>query len=195
MWVQEPSPPALGGLASALTDDSIHDATGNHDHLANRLAFQVFRHVRHGQGQLDMKPLRRRTGIPAACWYCPAFSRRTCSTRSIRRRDHPSRPSASICSRFSSSKTLAIFAVALHSSSRVNVSAASVVADFQVIPEAWSGDRSQACDAALPALRNFLLRAPSSVELAMGIPVMGRCLPRLETAIPASGMTDRARDG
>ena len=58
--------------------------------------------------QRDTRPPRRRTAIPAACRYSPAVSRRTFSSRSIRRSDHPSRPSASICSRFSSSKTLAI---------------------------------------------------------------------------------------
>jgi hypothetical protein len=86
----------------------------------------------HG-GQLEDRPPRRRTGIPAACKYRPAVSRRTSSSRSIRRSDHPSRPSANICSRFSSPKTLAILTVGPHGPSRVNVSAASVVAGFQVI--------------------------------------------------------------
>jgi len=84
-------------------------------------------------GQLEARPPRRRTGIPAACKYRPAVSRRTCSSRSIRRSDQPSRPSVSICSRFSSPKTLAILAVGPHSPPRVNVSAVSVVAGFQVI--------------------------------------------------------------
>ena len=86
----------------------------------------------HG-GQLEASPPRRRTGMPAACKYSPAVSRRTWISRSIRRSDHPSRPSANICSRFSSPKTLAIPAVGPHGPLRVNVSAPSVVAAFQVI--------------------------------------------------------------
>ena len=58
-----------------------------------------------------------RTPTPAALRYALAVSRRTPSSRSIRRSDQPSRRSASTCCRFSSLKTLAIPADDLSSAS------------------------------------------------------------------------------
>ena len=49
-----------------------------------------------------------RTAIPAAVRYRLAVSRRTPVVSSMRRSDHPSRPSASTCSRFSVPKTFAM---------------------------------------------------------------------------------------
>ena len=48
----------------------------------------------------------RRSAIPATRRYSPAVSRRTPVACSMRRKDHPSRPSAMTCSRFSLLKTL-----------------------------------------------------------------------------------------
>ena len=49
-----------------------------------------------------------RIEIPAACRYALAVSRRTPVSAWIRRSDHPRRPSARTCSRFSLPKTFAI---------------------------------------------------------------------------------------
>src|SRR4029453_7246606 len=69
----------------------------------------------------------------AACRYALAVSRRTPVASSIRRSDHPSRPSAITCCRFSALKTLAIPAVGCLPSACVNVSAPGVaLAGFQV---------------------------------------------------------------
>jgi hypothetical protein len=46
------------------------------------------------------------TAIPAARRYAPAVSGRMCAALSMRRNDHPSRPSAMTCCFFSSLKTL-----------------------------------------------------------------------------------------
>jgi hypothetical protein len=74
-----------------------------------------------------------RTGTLAACRYALAVSRRTAVASSIRRSDHPSRPSAITCCRFSALKTLAIPAVGCLPSACVNVSApGAALAGFQV---------------------------------------------------------------
>ena len=54
------------------------------------------------------QPPGDRTPIPAALRYLPAVSRRTPVACSMRRKVHPSRPSAMTCCFFSSLKTLLI---------------------------------------------------------------------------------------
>jgi hypothetical protein len=74
-----------------------------------------------------------RTGTLAACRYALAVSRRTPVASSIRRSDHPRRPSAITCCRFSALKTLAIPAVGCFPTACVNVSAPGAsLAGFQV---------------------------------------------------------------
>ncbi len=59
-------------------------------------------------GHTPGRPPRPRTAIPAAFRYALAVSRRTPVACSMRRSDHPSRPSASTCCFLSSLKTLLI---------------------------------------------------------------------------------------
>jgi len=78
-------------------------------------------------------PPAGRTTTPAARRYPPAVSRRTPVSASIRRSDHPSRPSATTCCLLSSLKTFAILAPDHRSVAFVNVSERFLlVAGFQV---------------------------------------------------------------
>jgi hypothetical protein len=87
-----------------------------------------------GCGHRECRPPDRRTEIPAACRYVPAVSRRTPTSRSMRLSDHPSRPSASICSRLSSFKTFVIPAEGPRGPPpRQTSRSCPVVAGFQVI--------------------------------------------------------------
>ena len=73
-----------------------------------------------------------RTGMPAARRYPPIVSRRMCTAASMRRSDHPSRPSAMTC-------CLLFFAQDIahvdggYSPARINVLVRSPLAGFQVI--------------------------------------------------------------
>src|SRR6266481_3526489 len=62
-----------------------------------------------------------RTAIPAAFRYAPAVSRRTPVACSMRRKGHPSFPSAMTCCFFSSLKTLLMLTEAIGPLARVNV--------------------------------------------------------------------------
>ena len=75
-------------------------------------------------GQTLGRPPRSRTGIPAAFKYALAVSRRTVVACSMRRSDHPSRPSASTCCCLLSPKTLLMPATEHAFLADVNVSAA-----------------------------------------------------------------------
>ena len=57
-------------------------------------------------GERRPHPPDGRTGMPAARRYPPIVSRRMCTAASIRRSDHPSRPSAITCSLLSLLKAL-----------------------------------------------------------------------------------------
>jgi hypothetical protein len=67
------------------------------------------------------QPPGRRTLMPAAFRYALAVSRRTPVACSIRRKDQPSRPKASICCRLSSLNTLLMAPEATLPRSDVNV--------------------------------------------------------------------------
>lgn len=73
-----------------------------------------------------------RTATPAARRYSPAVSRRMPVSRSIRRRDHPSRPNAMTCCFLSSLKTLAMLTEATKLPARVNVLGGLYMAGFEV---------------------------------------------------------------
>ena len=74
-------------------------------------------------------------GIPAAFRYALAVSRRTAVAGSMRRSDHPSRPSASTCCCLSSPKTLLMPAKEHAFPAAVNVSAATCGGRFSGVHE------------------------------------------------------------
>jgi hypothetical protein len=81
------------------------------------------------------RPPRSRTGIPAAFRYALAVSRRTVVVSSIRRSDHPSRPSARTCCCLLSPKTLLMAAKEHAFPAGVNVSAATCGGRFSGVDQ------------------------------------------------------------
>ena len=71
--------------------------------------------------------------MSAARRYPPIVSRRMCTAASIRRRDHPSRPSAITCSLLSLLKTLLTLTEGYIPHTWINVLDQDLLAVFQVI--------------------------------------------------------------